>query len=185
MARDALKPLEGILVVSMEQAVAAPYCASRLADAGARVIKVERAEGDFARAYDSVVHGESAYFVWLNRGKESLTANIKEEADREHAEADAHQCLLEVMPARIARHDGLIVAELCAQLKSARAQLLKLCGLSLCLQPLSNEVFGRRAFHPDADLQLFCLCLNASQLQSLLVRAQLLLFDERLVSSRP
>ena len=83
MARDALKPLEGVLVVSMEQAVAAPYCASRLADAGARVIKVERAEGDFARAYDSVVHGESAYFVWLNRGKESLTANIKDEADTE------------------------------------------------------------------------------------------------------
>ena len=83
MARDALKPLEGVLVVSMEQAVAAPYCASRLADAGARVIKVERAEGDFARNYDSVVHGESAYFVWLNRGKESLTANIKDEADKE------------------------------------------------------------------------------------------------------
>lgn len=83
MARDALKPLDGLLVVSMEQAVAAPYCSSRLADAGARVIKVERAEGDFARAYDSVVHGESAYFVWLNRGKESLTANIKEDGDRE------------------------------------------------------------------------------------------------------
>ena len=83
MARDALKPLEGVLVVSMEQAVAAPYCASRLADAGARVIKVERAEGDFARNYDSVVHGESAYFVWLNRGKESLTANIKDETDKD------------------------------------------------------------------------------------------------------
>ena len=83
MARDALKPLEGLLVVSMEQAVAAPYCASRLADAGARVIKVERAEGDFARNYDSVVHGESAYFVWLNRGKESLTANIKDETDKD------------------------------------------------------------------------------------------------------
>ena len=81
MARDALKPLEGILVVSMEQAVAAPYCASRLADAGARVIKVERAEGDFARAYDSVVHGESAYFVWLNRGKESLEADLKDPKD--------------------------------------------------------------------------------------------------------
>ncbi len=79
--RDALKPLDGILVVSMEQAVAAPYCASRLADAGARVIKVERAEGDFARKYDSVVHGESAYFVWLNRGKESLVANIKDPDD--------------------------------------------------------------------------------------------------------
>ena len=59
-------PLKGKLVVSLEQAVAAPYCSSRLADAGARVIKIERAEGDFARGYDSAVHGESAYFVWLN-----------------------------------------------------------------------------------------------------------------------
>jgi len=75
------KPLEGILVVSLEQAVAAPYCSSRLADAGARVIKIERPEGDFARGYDSAVHGESAYFVWLNRGKESLVLNIKDEAD--------------------------------------------------------------------------------------------------------
>ncbi|MEX2454162.1 MAG: CoA transferase, partial [Rhodospirillaceae bacterium] len=83
MAKNALKPLEGLLVVSMEQAVAAPYCASRLADAGARVIKIERAEGDFARGYDSVVHGESAYFVWLNRGKESLVANIKDPGDRD------------------------------------------------------------------------------------------------------
>jgi crotonobetainyl-CoA:carnitine CoA-transferase CaiB-like acyl-CoA transferase len=74
-------PLDGILVVALEQAVAAPFCTSRLADAGARVIKVERAEGDFARGYDSVVHGESAYFVWLNRGKESLTLDIKDPAD--------------------------------------------------------------------------------------------------------
>jgi itaconate CoA-transferase len=73
--------LEGLLVVSLEQAVAAPYCASRLADAGARVIKIERAEGDFARKYDSVVHGESAYFVWLNRGKESLVVDIKNADD--------------------------------------------------------------------------------------------------------
>lgn len=74
-------PLDGLLVVSLEQAVAAPFCSSRLADAGARVIKVERAEGDFARGYDSVVHGESAYFVWLNRGKESLVLDIKDAAD--------------------------------------------------------------------------------------------------------
>ena len=65
----------------MEQAVAAPYCASRLADASARVIKIERAEGDFARAYDSVVHGESAYFVWLNREKVACS-NIKDEKDK-------------------------------------------------------------------------------------------------------
>ena len=75
------KPLEGLLVVSLEQAVAAPYCSSRLADAGARVIKIERAEGDFARAYDSAVQGMSSYFVWLNRGKESFVADIKQPND--------------------------------------------------------------------------------------------------------
>jgi itaconate CoA-transferase len=75
------KPLDGLLVVSLEQAVAAPYCAARLADAGARVIKVERAEGDFARGYDNAVQGLSSYFVWLNRGKESLVADIKDPAD--------------------------------------------------------------------------------------------------------
>ena len=75
------KVLEGLLVVSLEQAVAAPLCTSRLAEAGARVIKLERAEGDFARGYDSVVHGESAYFVWLNRGKQSLRIDLKDPAD--------------------------------------------------------------------------------------------------------
>ena len=73
--------LEGLFVVSVEQAVAAPYVSGRLADAGARVIKVERPEGDFARNYDSLVHGESAYFVWLNRGKESVCLDLKEPAD--------------------------------------------------------------------------------------------------------
>ena len=76
-------PLKDILVVSLEQAVAAPYLSSRLADAGARVIKVERPEGDFARQYDNVVNGQSAYFVWLNRGKESIQLNIKEKDDLE------------------------------------------------------------------------------------------------------
>ena len=74
-------PLAGILVVTLEQAVAAPYCSSRLADAGARVIKIERPEGDFARNYDHVAHGESAYFVWLNRGKESVVLDIKDTED--------------------------------------------------------------------------------------------------------
>lgn len=73
--------LDGILVVSLEQAVAAPFCSNRLARAGARVIKVEREGGDFARGYDSVVHGESAYFVWLNQGKESLVLDIKHADD--------------------------------------------------------------------------------------------------------
>ncbi len=74
-------PLEDILVVSLEQAVAAPYCSSRLADAGARVIKVERPDGDFARGYDRVAKGQSAYFVWLNRGKESIALDIKDPDD--------------------------------------------------------------------------------------------------------
>ena len=76
------KPLAGLLVVSMEQAVAAPYCACRLADAGARVIKIERAEGDFARGYDTSAKGQSSYFVWLNRGKESLCLDIKQPEDK-------------------------------------------------------------------------------------------------------
>ncbi len=75
------KPLAGLLVVSMEQAVAAPYCASRLADAGARVIKIERAEGDFARGYDKAAKGQASYFVWLNRGKESVVLDIKRAED--------------------------------------------------------------------------------------------------------
>ncbi|MET4128463.1 CaiB/BaiF CoA-transferase family protein [Roseovarius sp. MBR-6] len=74
--------LSGLLVVSVEQAVAAPYCSGRLAEAGARVIKVERPEGDFARGYDSLVHGESAYFVWLNRGKESICLDLRNLTDR-------------------------------------------------------------------------------------------------------
>lgn len=74
--------LEGITVLSLEQAVAAPFCTARLADAGARVIKVEREEGDFARGYDTAVHGESAYFVWVNRGKQSVVADLKKPEDR-------------------------------------------------------------------------------------------------------
>ena len=73
--------LEGVLVVSLEQAVAAPYCGLLLADAGARVIKVERLEGDFARGYDAGADGESAIFAWLNRGKESVCLDMKQEAD--------------------------------------------------------------------------------------------------------
>ena len=75
-------PLEGLLVVSLEQAVAAPLCACRLADAGARVIKVERPEGDFARGYDQLVRGQASYFVWLNRGKESVTLDLAKNGDK-------------------------------------------------------------------------------------------------------
>ncbi|CAM5744613.1 CaiB/BaiF CoA transferase family protein [Streptomyces hirsutus] len=77
-------PLSGVTVVSLEQAVAAPYATRQLADLGARVIKVERpGEGDFARRYDTTVHGHSSYFVWLNRSKESLTLNLKDPRGRE------------------------------------------------------------------------------------------------------
>lgn len=73
---DMTLPLAGLTVVAIEQAVAAPFATVRLADAGARVIKIERPEGDFARGYDSAVKGQSSYFVWLNRGKESLIVDL-------------------------------------------------------------------------------------------------------------
>ncbi|WP_342165683.1 CaiB/BaiF CoA-transferase family protein [Methylobacterium sp. SD21] len=79
--RGTTLPLKGLTVLALEQAVAAPYCTSRLADAGARVIKIERPEGDFARGYDAAVNGLASYFVWLNRGKESLVADIKDADD--------------------------------------------------------------------------------------------------------
>ncbi|HVC00495.1 MAG TPA: CaiB/BaiF CoA-transferase family protein [Candidatus Dormibacteraeota bacterium] len=90
-------PLEGLRVVALEQAVSAPFCSRQLADMGADVIKIERpGEGDLARGYDSVVHGESAYFAWLNRGKRSLVADLKQERD--------HRIVAEL----IARADVLI-----------------------------------------------------------------------------
>lgn len=73
--------LEGILVVALEQAVAAPLATCRLADAGARVIKLERAEGDFSRGYDDYANGLSSYFVWINRGKESCRVDLKDPTD--------------------------------------------------------------------------------------------------------
>ncbi len=78
-----MRDLEGLLVLSIEHAVAAPYASGKLADAGARVIKVERPEGDFARNYDSHAKGGSAYFVWLNRGKESVCLNLKTDDDKQ------------------------------------------------------------------------------------------------------
>ena len=69
-------PLEGLTVIAVEQAVAAPFCSSRLADAGAHVIKIERPEGDFARGYDHAAKGQSSYFVWLNRGKDSVVIDL-------------------------------------------------------------------------------------------------------------
>jgi itaconate CoA-transferase len=76
-------PLDGVLVVALEQAVAVPFATRQLAELGARVVKIERPDGgDFARSYDTSVRGQSSYFVWLNRGKESVTLDLKSEADR-------------------------------------------------------------------------------------------------------
>lgn len=76
-------PLKDILVVSVEQAASAPLASCRLADAGARVIKIERESGDFARQYDEIVKGQSTYFIWLNRGKESVRLDLKSDEGRE------------------------------------------------------------------------------------------------------
>src|SRR5918996_1236190 len=74
-----MRPLDGITVIALEQAVAAPFATRQLADLGARVIKIERPKvGDFARDYDETVKGMSSHFVWLNRSKESLTLNLKD-----------------------------------------------------------------------------------------------------------
>lgn len=75
-------PLSGLTVIAIEQAVAAPFCTSRLADAGANVIKIERPEGDFARGYDDVAKGQSSYFVWLNRGKHSRVVDMASDAGK-------------------------------------------------------------------------------------------------------
>ncbi|KWH65520.1 CaiB/BaiF CoA transferase family protein [Burkholderia anthina] len=80
---SASRPLEGLVVISIEQALAAPLCTGRLAEMGARVIKVERAEGDFARGYDDAANGQASYFVWTNRGKESIVLDFKDAEDAE------------------------------------------------------------------------------------------------------
>src|SRR5579863_8359802 len=77
-------PLSGLRVVTLEQAVAGPFCSRQLADMGADVVKVENPDGgDFARDYDSALHGLSAYFAWLNRGKRSVALDLKDARNRE------------------------------------------------------------------------------------------------------
>jgi crotonobetainyl-CoA:carnitine CoA-transferase CaiB-like acyl-CoA transferase len=100
-------PLAGITVVSLEQAVAAPLTTRHLADLGARVIKVERpGTGDFARGYDRSVHGEASYFVWLNRGKESVELDLKDPEDRsllQRMVATADVFVQNLVPGAVAR----------------------------------------------------------------------------------
>lgn len=109
--------LEGILVVALEQAVAVPTATCKLADAGARVIKLERFEGDFARGYDDYAKGQSSYFVWLNRGKESCRVDLKRADDRALVEAMLAQAdifIQNLAPGATARL-GLGAAELRAR----------------------------------------------------------------------
>jgi itaconate CoA-transferase len=76
-----VRPLDGITVVALEHVIAAPFCTRQLADLGARIIKIERpGDGDFARGYDTQVEGQSSHFVWVNRSKESITLDLKQEA---------------------------------------------------------------------------------------------------------
>ncbi|WP_208997901.1 CaiB/BaiF CoA transferase family protein [Roseibium algicola] len=99
-------PLEGLKVVAIEQAVAAPYATSRLADAGATVTKVERPEGDFARGYDDVAKGQSSYFVWLNRGKDSITLDLGSDTGKEKLAqliANADVLIQNLKPGALAR----------------------------------------------------------------------------------
>jgi crotonobetainyl-CoA:carnitine CoA-transferase CaiB-like acyl-CoA transferase len=120
-------PLDSLLVIAIEQAVAAPLCTSRLADGGARVIKIERAEGETARHYDGAVHGTSAYFAWLNRGKQSAVLDIKDAGDRALVErmlARADVLVQNLAPgaaarlgldaaSAVARHPALIAVDIC------------------------------------------------------------------------
>jgi len=121
-------PLEGITVVALEQAVAAPFATRQLADLGARVIKVERVgTGDFARGYDETVKGMSSYFVWLNRGKESVTLDIKEPDDRALLDAMLAQAdvfVQNLIPGAMAR------LELDEQTLRARHPRLITCSIS-------------------------------------------------------
>ena len=102
-----MKPLDGITVVTLEHAIAAPFCSRQLADQGARVIKVERpGTGDFARGYDARVRGQSSHFTWTNRSKESLSLDLK------HARAG------EVMERLLARADVMEgVAEMISEIQ--------------------------------------------------------------------
>ena len=113
-------PLEGLLVVTIEQAVAAPLCTSRLCAAGARVIKIEREGGDFARAYDTAACGESSYFSWINQGKESIVLDFKTDDDKallERIIAKADILVQNLSPGALARA-GLDPARLQASLPS-------------------------------------------------------------------
>ncbi|GAC1559812.1 MAG: CaiB/BaiF CoA-transferase family protein [Beijerinckiaceae bacterium] len=141
--------LEGLLVIAVEQAVAAPFCTSRLADAGARVIKIERPEGDFARGYDDSAAGQSSYFVWLNRGKQSITLDLSNLDDK---------ALLRAM---IAHADVLVqnlkpgaMARLGLSIESLRAAYPRLIACSITGYGDSGPLAERKAY--DLLIQAEC-----------------------------
>src|SRR5881398_3584162 len=121
-------PLEGITIVSLEQAVAAPFATRQLADLGARVVKIERpGVGDFARAYDETVRGMASHFVWLNRSKESLTLDLKHPEARPIVQQlleDADVFIQNLAPGATER------LGLGAEVLSQRYQRLIVCGIS-------------------------------------------------------
>ena len=196
------RPLTGLLVVAVEQAVAAPYCSSRLADAGARVIKIERHEGDFARGYDRAVHGESSYFVWINRGKESLALDLKQPADlalleRMLARADVFiQNLAPGATERLglgsallcARHSRLITCDISGYGDSRRLTAMKAYDLLVQAESVLVSVSGapgerRRIGVTLCDINAELNTLIGIQ-QALLARAQRLRFGGKSVAIR-
>jgi itaconate CoA-transferase len=120
-------PLRGVLVVAVEQAVAAPFATRQLADLGARVIKIERPGGDFARGYAETVRGMSSHFVWLNRGKESVVLDVKDPEGRAtlHRMTDRADVLVQNLAPGAAQRLGLVPAEL-----RHRNPRLITCGIS-------------------------------------------------------
>ncbi len=139
--------LSGLLVIALEQAVAAPLATQRLADAGARVIKIERAEGDTARHYDTAVKGTSANFAWTNRGKESIVLDVKDESDR---------ALLQRM---IARADVFV-----QNLAPGAAERLGLDSATLlaCFPALiAADIRGYGRDTPAADMRAYDLLVQA------------------------
>ncbi|WP_298171638.1 CaiB/BaiF CoA-transferase family protein [Novosphingobium sp.] len=131
--------LDGLLVVALEQAVAAPLCTRQLADGGARVIKLERAGGETARHYDTTVHGASAYFAWLNRGKQSVVIDVKDAGDRAMVErmvGKADVFIQNLAPGAAARlgldaaalvevHPRLIAVDICGYGQSTAAHAMR------------------------------------------------------------
>jgi itaconate CoA-transferase len=113
-ATEGPPPLDGVVVVALEQAVAGPFATRQLADLGARVVKIERPGGDFARGFDRTVHGQSSHFIWLNRGKESIELDLKQPRGQQilHALADRADVFLQNLSPAAAERTGVTAKQL-------------------------------------------------------------------------